>query len=112
MMASQPCGLGHPCESLQCSYYPGESIISPDEVAVVSQSLETMAIAQENTRIQKSETDGKGLYNVLQASVELDKSPTKVGKVGSSLVHLICGDHSPGRSSEIRSKPAPRTTHL
>jgi dipeptidyl-peptidase-3 len=93
--AVRPYSLGYPGKLAQSAYYPGDNILSPAEIEVVSRALEERSIHPENTRIQKSKDDTDEVYEVLQASVNTDAEPWSVCelKAGQRIV-IKRGDHS------------------
>jgi dipeptidyl-peptidase III len=95
-MLSEPShSLGFPSMNTQSVYYPGTPQLPKDEIAMISQYLEKHHIQWENTRIRKNFRDGKPVYNVLQASVDVDSMVNKspIGQP-NHYVRLIRGDHS------------------
>lgn len=90
-----PYGLGFPSDTAQSAYYPGDSIITQEEIAAVSRSLEDHSIHPENTRIQKSSDSEVHTFEVLQASIEHDTESTiiEVPALGTN-IRVTRGDHS------------------
>ncbi|KAJ5058664.1 peptidase family M49-domain-containing protein [Bipolaris maydis] len=74
--AMPPYGLGFPSHTAQSMYYPGDSIITRDEISEVSRVLEKHSIFPENTRIQKVSNTKAQIFKVLRASVEHDIQPS------------------------------------
>lgn len=68
--AIPPYGLGFPSDTAQSAYYPGDSIITRNEISAVSRLLEEHSIFPENTRIQKISGSKENTFEVLRASVE------------------------------------------
>jgi dipeptidyl-peptidase-3 len=94
MFSTPPFSLGYPGDLAQSAYYPGPSIISKDEIGLVSQALEERCIFPENTRIRKVEL-GTPIFEVLLASIEKDSQAEEFTLPGSKgLVRIIRGDHS------------------
>ncbi|KAK0622595.1 peptidase family M49-domain-containing protein [Immersiella caudata] len=51
-------------------YYPGTETISPEEIANMSEVMETRSIGPENTRIRKLVENRRPIFHLLQASAE------------------------------------------
>ena len=95
MLAHRPSSLGFPSDVAQSVYYPGETRISRQEIARVSEILEKNSIYAENTRVRKVYVEGTTRYEVLQASIASDENPRELeGSVSGVPVLLIRGDHS------------------
>ena len=96
MFSPQPSGLGFPGDKSQSCYYPGEHVIGPEEISLVSQYMEEHKILPENTRIHKTFVDGHCVYELLLASVEKNAGEEKITKLPGSqaIIRLIKGDHS------------------
>ena len=96
MFSSQTKSLGFPSDKSQSSYYPGEQVISPEEISLVSQYMERHKILPENTRIHKTFVDGKCVYELMLASVEKDTDQEKITKLPASeaSIRIVRGDHS------------------
>ncbi|KAE8824347.1 hypothetical protein PTNB85_08904 [Pyrenophora teres f. teres] len=90
-----PYGLGFPSDTAQSAYYPGESIITRDEISAVSRLLEKHLIFPENTRIQKVSSPKAHTFEVLRASVEHDTEPSviEIPSLGATM-KVKGGDHS------------------
>ena len=95
MFSSQPSSLGFPGDESQSCYYPGESVISPEEISLVSQYMEEHEILPENTRIHKTFVDGHCVYELLLASMEKNAGEGKIAKLPGSeaSIRLTKGDH-------------------
>ncbi len=95
MFSSQINSLGFPGDKTQSCYYPGEHVITPEEISLVSQYLEKHKILPENTRIQKTIVDGSCVYELLLASVEKTTGQEKITKLPGSpaSIRLVKGDH-------------------
>lgn len=95
MIAKPPFSLGFPSGLTQSAYYPGNQLISRDEIALVSQTLEERGILPENTRIRKIHSRELPIYEVLQASVQHDNSACQFPLPDSyGTVRVIRGDHA------------------
>ena len=94
MKAVPPFSLGFPSETAQSMYYPGTCKITQPEIRAVSHAMEQRAIFPENTRVEKSEREGKAFYNVLQASSQ--DAPTREYELPEyeAKVFVKTGDHS------------------
>ncbi|KAF2177997.1 peptidase M49, dipeptidyl-peptidase III, partial [Zopfia rhizophila CBS 207.26] len=90
-----PYGLGFPSDTAQSAYYPGDSIITQNEIAAISRLLEKHSIFPENTRIQKVSSPEAHTFEVLQASVEQDTEPAvfELPALGAT-IKVKRGDHS------------------
>ncbi len=90
-----PYGLGFPSDEAQSAYYPGQCINTQEEIASVSRTLEEHSVFPENTRIRKVERPQSLMFEVLQASVELDPLPVEllIPKSGET-IRILRGDHS------------------
>lgn len=90
-----PYGLGFPSHTAQSMYYPGDSIITREEISAVSRVLEKHSIFPENTRIQKVSGPKAHIFKVLRASVEHDIQPfiLEIPSLGATM-EIKCGDHS------------------
>ena len=90
-----PFNLGYPGDFAQSAYYPGHTVISKEEIAVVSKALEAHSIYSENTRIRKLESNDAPTFEVLQASVEKDALVKEFSLPDSKgIVRLVRGDHA------------------
>ncbi|KAI1147263.1 peptidase family M49-domain-containing protein [Nemania diffusa] len=90
--AIPPHSLSYPSEIAQSSYYP-KSIVTKDEVSIVSRTLEQHLIFPENTRIQKIKNSTN--FEVLIASVDKDDLTETFPLQGAEgSVRLVRGDHS------------------
>jgi dipeptidyl-peptidase III len=95
MLSIPPHSLGFPSDHAQSAYSPGSSRMTKEEISSVSQQLESLSISPENTRIRKVENTEKVVFEVLQASVEIDTEPQEFGVPGSNhLIRLVRGDYS------------------
>ncbi|KAL9023351.1 MAG: hypothetical protein Q9196_007256 [Gyalolechia fulgens] len=95
MFSPQPSSLGYPTEKTQSAYYPGEVPISLDEVAYVSQIMESHGIHPENTRIRKVQERDQTVFEVLQASVVIgDAVKVLEARDPRGSIRVIKGDHS------------------
>jgi dipeptidyl-peptidase-3 len=90
-----PYGLGFPSDTAQSAYYPGDSVITQEEIAAVSRSLEDHSIHPENTRIRKISDSEVHTFEVLQASIEhdIDSTIIEVPVLGAN-IRVTRGDHS------------------
>jgi dipeptidyl-peptidase-3 len=87
--------LGYPGDLAQSSYYPGECIVTKEEIALVSQAMEERSVYPENTRIRKVQVDDTSVFEVLQASVLKDGMALEFSLSDSKgFVRFINGDHS------------------
>ena len=95
MFSSQPSGLGFSGDKCQSCYYPGEHVIGPEEISLVSQYMEEHKIPPENTRIYKTFVDGHCVYELLLASVEKNAGEEEITRLPGSQasIRLIKGDH-------------------
>jgi dipeptidyl-peptidase-3 len=95
MTTMPPYGLGFPSDTAQSAYYPGESIITRNEIAAVSRLLEERSIFPENTRIQRVSSAEEHTFEVLRASVEHDIEPSvfELPALGAT-IKVKGGDHS------------------
>lgn len=91
MLAVPPFSLGYPGENTQSGYYPTEEPITQDDIAKVSDIMNTKSIGPENTRVRKVLKDGKPVLQLLQASAEIDKNGDNELADG---IFLVRGDHS------------------
>jgi dipeptidyl-peptidase-3 len=89
--------LGYPSEGHVTTYYPDSSSITKEEIAGVSDFLESKGVLPENTRISKT-SDG---FAVLIASASKDPSPEERDLKdsewtldGGKKVKLVFGDYS------------------
>lgn len=96
MFSSQTKSLGFPSDKSQSSYYPGEQVISREEISLVSQYMERHKILPENTRIHKTFVDGNCVYELMLASVERDTEQENITKLPASeaTIRVVRGDHS------------------
>lgn len=95
MTAVPPYGLGFPSDTAQSAYYPGQYVNTQEDIARVSRTLEEHSILPENTRIRKLEGHRSPMYEVLQASVELDPRPVELPTPKSGeTIRILRGDHS------------------
>ena len=62
MFSRPPFSLGFPSDSTKSAYYVGTSRMSKDEISFVSSVMERERIHQENSRIQKTESNGTIFY--------------------------------------------------
>ena len=89
-----PYGLGFPSDTAQSAYYPGESIITQDEILAISRLLEKHSIFPENTRIQKVSRPKAHTFEVLKASVEhTEPFILEIPSLGATM-KVKGGDHS------------------
>ena len=90
-----PSGLGFPSSTAQSAYYPGQCIITQNEIAEISRLLEQHSVFPENTRIQKVDSGEKRIFEVLQASVDQDAEPAEFRVPAlDAIVKIRRGDHS------------------
>ncbi|ORX98180.1 dipeptidyl peptidase III [Clohesyomyces aquaticus] len=95
ILAIPPYGLGFPSGHAQSAYYPGDDIISREEIAILSRILEERSILPENTRIRKIENSQGIVYEVLQASVDKDTQPLEFSSPNlQGIIRIQRGDHS------------------
>ena len=96
MFSSQTSSLDFPDDKSQSCYYPGEHVISPEEMSLVSKWMEEHKIRPENTRMHKTFVDGRCVYELLLASVEKNVGQEKSTKLPGSeaSIRLVKGDHS------------------
>ncbi len=79
----------------QSYYYPGDTQISREEIARVSQISDEKSIYAENTRIRKVVENGVVRFDVLQASIEHDDQPRELQhSIPDTSAFLVRGDHS------------------
>jgi len=88
----EPSGLGFTSDSLQTSYYVGLPM-TREEVSAVSKALEKRSIDPENTRIRKRQTQEQYTYEILQASIQADESPSTFYEEGIGQILILRGDH-------------------
>lgn len=75
-------------------YYPGSCKITQQEIKDISHAMEQWSIFPENTRIEKIQTEGQLLFNVLQASSQITP-PREYELPGYRAKILIkAGDHA------------------
>ena len=95
MMTVPPYGLGFPSDRAQSAYYLGGSIISQEEITLVSRALEEHSILPENTRIRKIWDPQVQTFEVLQASVDQDPHPVEFSSPTlKGTIRIQRGDHS------------------
>jgi dipeptidyl-peptidase-3 len=95
MLSIPPFSLGYPSDVAQSAYYPGDFVITKEEIVLVSKALENRSIYPENTRIRKTKTGIAPVFEVYQASVEKDETALEFPLPQSGgIVRLIRGDHS------------------
>lgn len=94
MWAIPPFSLGFPSETAQSMYYPGKCKITKQEIQAISHAMEQRGILPENTRIEKIQTGGGVLYNVLQASSR--STPPREYELPEYQARILVktGDHS------------------
>ncbi|KAE8422741.1 hypothetical protein BDV36DRAFT_290911 [Aspergillus pseudocaelatus] len=102
MMAVPPFSLGYPGKDARSAYYPSEEPISPDEIAKVSDAMNRYCIGPENTRVEKLIKDGKPVYQVLQASAEVEASACSEQNLADG-IFCVRGDHSEESLKECSS---------
>ncbi|KAJ8059299.1 hypothetical protein OCU04_012263 [Sclerotinia nivalis] len=93
LLAIPPFNLGYPSKNAQSNYYPGTEVIWQEEVALVSKAMNKHIIGPENTRVRKVLKDGKAVYEILQASADVDHDMKNAFELSDDVV-LIKGDHS------------------
>ncbi|KAF2477130.1 peptidase M49, dipeptidyl-peptidase III [Lindgomyces ingoldianus] len=90
-----PYGLGFPSDRAQSAYYPGDSILSQEEISLVSRILEERSIRPENTRIRKTDGVEGPTYEILQASVDQDPQWLEFSSPDlNGTIKILPGDHS------------------
>ena len=97
LAAGRALASGRTSYTLVCNdvYYPGENVISPEEISLVSQYMEEHKILPENTRIHKTFVDGHCVYELLLASGEKNTGQEKITKLPGSKasIRLVKGEH-------------------
>ncbi len=93
LLAVPPFGLGYPSTNAQSGYYPGDELITRDEIAKVSEVMNKKSIGPENTRIRKVIKDGKPVFQLLQASAETGPLENGHDELADGVL-LVRGDHS------------------
>ncbi|KAF7871763.1 hypothetical protein EAF04_003870 [Stromatinia cepivora] len=86
LLAIPPYNLGYPSKNAQSNY-------TLEEVALVSKATNKHIIGPENTRVRKVLKDGKTVYELLQASADVDHDMKNAYELSDNVV-LIKGDHS------------------
>lgn len=100
MYAEEPSRFGYPSEQTQSGYYPGNSLITEDEIAFVQSRMQNQGLLSENTRIRKSVISGDGrertVFDLLVASSlpEHDFDPKELYSDDQCVVSVVHGDHS------------------
>jgi dipeptidyl-peptidase III len=95
MLSIPPFSLGYPSDLTQSAYYPGDDVITKEEIALISRALEERSIYPENTRIRKAKMGVTPIFEVLQASIEKGEAALEFSLPQSGgIVKLIRGDHS------------------
>jgi dipeptidyl-peptidase III len=94
IFAEQPSSLGYPSDVAHSSYYPGELLISREEIAAVSKTLLDKSISLENTRISKKFSGNKVVFDVLQGSGTVHSQPLELQGPNSEFIRVVQGDHS------------------
>ena len=96
MFSSQIKSLGFPSDKSQSSYYPGEQIISPQEITLVSQYMERYKNLPHNTPIHNTFVDGSCVYELMLASVGRDTEHEKITKLPASeaSIRVVEEDHN------------------
>lgn len=89
-----PYNLGFPSNVAQSMYYPSDQLINYHEIDQVSKVLADKGIHPENTRLRKQSSDGKPVFEVLQASAEEDKKTRTLFSSEVLEVTLQRGDHA------------------
>nr|POE54250.1 putative dipeptidyl peptidase 3 [Quercus suber] len=92
-LAVPPYNLDYLSHKAQSGYYPGRELITPDEVAMISNVMNEQSIGLENTRLRKSFVNGEASFQLLQASVDKDRI-TEGGRLLAQGIALVRGDHS------------------
>jgi dipeptidyl-peptidase III len=92
MLADRPLGLGFPSDIAQSAYYPSNEWLTQEELATISKIMEDNSIYLENTRVHKHETDGRIVYDILQASTQ-DAEPIELQNSSYGKFRLVGGDH-------------------
>lgn len=94
MLVIPPYNLGFPGKDAQSSYYPGQEILSREEIETVSGVMEQRKILPENTRITKeTSSTGEAAFTVLQASVNTVDRPDESCVSHELRISLSRGDH-------------------
>ena len=95
LYAQQPSSLGFPGGETQSTYYPGDSLITKQEIADVSDVMELHGILPENTRIRKWMQGEQAVYDILQASSCFDTHTQSLQSSDSALnIRVVRGDHA------------------
>ncbi|KAI4681754.1 uncharacterized protein J4E84_007349 [Alternaria hordeiaustralica] len=94
MIGAPPYRTGYPSDTTVSNYYPGERI-TRDEITAIAKSLEKHGIEPENTRVRKTANGGEPIYELLQASSEMDMSQSmSEGFVAGTNIRIVRGDHA------------------
>lgn len=96
MLSTHPATLGYPGPDSLSQYYIGADGITSGEISIVGALMEKKGLEQENTRIKKvasTDSDDGTRFEILQAAVESDESPTYVGTKNNVNAWLVRGDH-------------------
>ncbi|KAK7931542.1 dipeptidyl-peptidase 3 [Apiospora marii] len=93
IFAVPPFSLGFPGERAQSSYYPGELMVTKDDLEYVSACMDAQKIYPENTRLRKTKD---GTLEILQGSALQGETSLPPGSSASSApsVKLLQGDHA------------------
>ena len=92
--AHQPSSLGFPGGETQSTYYPGDCLITKQEIANVSDVMEQHGILPENTRIRKWMQGDEAVYDILQASSSSDPHAQSLQTPDTApSVRVVRGDH-------------------
>ncbi|KAK8013186.1 hypothetical protein PG991_009457 [Apiospora marii] len=96
MISVPPCSLGFPDEKHASNYYPGETRITKEEVAWVSEIMKQHSLEPENTRVRKTIRGSENpCFHVLQGSADTSEAPIQLDDRNSgSSVYLDRGDHA------------------
>ncbi|KAK6507658.1 hypothetical protein TWF481_006083 [Arthrobotrys musiformis] len=96
MISELPHSIGFPSDTEQSSYYPGDEIISREEIAAVSEIMGKQLIEPENTRLRKIIENGQTIFELLQASSEKDKTaePEYIMNSPEAVLRVVKGDHA------------------
>lgn len=94
MLAIPPYNLGFPGKDAQSSYYPGQEVLTREEIETVSRVMEQHNIFPENTRISKETlSTTEVVFTVLQASVATDDRSEEAYGSYKTRISLSQGDH-------------------
>ncbi|KAH6626644.1 dipeptidyl peptidase III [Chaetomium sp. MPI-SDFR-AT-0129] len=93
MFSIPPYSIGYPSNRTQSGYYLGDKV-TKEELSKVTKVLEGHSTEPQNTRLHKHWQGSEAVYDILQASTEMDNSPRDLQAPGlDAKVRLVRGDH-------------------